>query len=87
MLVAGGAAAEDAPPAAALAEGERVANALGWVPLWRAWLRMASDPTQDAAAPLAAPYAPTVRTADGETLRPTNAQLSAGIRYVLDLPA
>ena len=48
---------------------------------------MASDTTQDAAALLAAPYAPTVRTADGEILRPTNAQLSAGIRYLLDLPA
>jgi hypothetical protein len=88
MIVAGGATPEDAPPAGDdRVQGERVAHALGWVPLWRAWLRVASDTTQDAAAPLAAPYAPTVRTADGEILQPTNAQLSAGIRYLLDLPA
>jgi hypothetical protein len=87
MLVAGGAAVEDAPPSADAVEGERVAHALGWVPLWRTWLRMAGDTTQDAAAALAAPYAPTVRTADGASFRPTNAQLSAGIRYLLDLPA
>jgi hypothetical protein len=87
MLVAGGAAGEDPPPDAADADGERVLNALGWVPLWRAWLRMASDPTQDASAQLSATYTPTVRTADGQTLTPTNAQLSAGIRYLLQFPA
>ena len=87
MLVAGGAAAEDTAPAADDADGERVANALGWVPLWRAWVRMASDPTQDAAAPVAAPYAAAAHGADGQTFTPTNAQLSAGIRYLLELPA
>jgi hypothetical protein len=87
MLVTGGATAEDFAPPDDLLEGERVANALGWVPLWRTWLRMASDPTQDAAAPTAASYVPVVRTADGEELRATNAQLSAGICYLLDLPS
>jgi hypothetical protein len=87
MLVAGAATVEDPPPAAAEAEGERIAHALGWVPLWRAWLRMASDTTQDAASTVIASYAPTVRTAEGESFRPTNGQLSAGIRYLLDLPA
>ena len=67
--------------------GERVAHALGWVPLWRTWRRMASDPTQDATAALSAPYVPTVSTADGQVFRPTNADLSSGIRYLLDLPA
>ena len=87
LIVAGGAAVEDAAPAADAVQGERVAHALGWVPLWRTWLRMASDPTQDAASSLSAPYVPTVRTADGQTFRPTNGDLSAGIRYLLDLPA
>ena len=45
------------------------------------------DPAEPVAAVLVASYAPTVRTAEGATFRPTNAQLSAGIRYLLDLPA
>jgi hypothetical protein len=87
MLVTGGAAPEEAPPPPGdRVEGERVAHALGWIPLWRTWLRVASDPTQDAAAAVVAPYAPTARTAEGATLRPTNAELNTGVRYLLDLP-
>jgi hypothetical protein len=88
MLVTGGAEPDEAPPPTPdRVTGERIAHALGWVPLWRAWLRMASDPTQDAESVHTAVYAPTVRTAEGATLRPTNAELTAGIRYLLDLPA
>jgi hypothetical protein len=65
--------------------GEPIANAMGWVPLWRAWLRVAADTTADASSPQAMPYTPTVRTADGTVMRPTNAQLTDGIRYLLDL--
>ena len=71
---------------AAGAAGETVANAMGWVGLWRAWLRVAGDPTADADAPFAMPYTPRVRTADGAELVPTNAALTAGVRFVLDLP-
>ena len=79
---------EVAPPAdAALAEGARVAEAMGWVGLWRAWLRVASDTTQDTGARLPSPDTPVVRAADGSSFRPTNEQLTAGIRYLLDLPA
>jgi hypothetical protein len=48
---------------------------------------MASDPTQDAASVRPSPYGPVARTAEGATFRATNAQLSAGVRYLLDLPA
>ncbi len=54
MIVSGGAAREVAAPADPnLADGARVAEAMGWVPLWRAWLRVASDTTQDTSVALA----------------------------------
>jgi hypothetical protein len=31
------------------------------------------------------PYTPTVATRDGRTFRPTNAQLTDGVRFLLDL--
>ena len=86
-IVAGGASAEQPPPAdAALAEGARIADAMGWVALWRAWLRVASDTLQDTESALVSPDTPAVRAADGTELRPTNAQLTRGICYLLDLP-
>ena len=87
LLVSGGASREAAPPAdPVLADGARVADAMGWVPLWRAWLRVAADTTQDTGAARVSPDTPTVRAADGTAFRPTNAQLTAGVRYLLDLP-
>ena len=87
-IVGGGAAREAPAPAdAVLADGTRVADAMGWVPLWRAWLRVASDTTADTASATASRDTPAVRAADGTVIRPTNAQLTAGIRYLLDLPA
>ena len=59
---------------------------MGWLPLWRAWLRMASDLTSDTAAATAMPYTPSVATRDGRKFQPTNAQLSDGVRFLLDLP-
>jgi hypothetical protein len=66
--------------------GERIATAMGWIPLWRAWLRMATDPVSDTTAAVSMPYTPVVATRDGHEFKPTNAELSAGIRFILDLP-
>lgn len=79
----------EAPPPAdpVLADGARIADAMGWVPLWRAWLRVAGDTTADTAATVVSRDTPAVRAADGSVIRPTNAQLTAGIRFLLDLPA
>jgi hypothetical protein len=88
-VVAGSAAPETpagAPPPPGTPDGRAIALAMGWVPLWRAWLRVATDTVVDANAAVVTPYAPTVRTHDGRTFRPTNADLTAGIRFLLDLP-
>jgi hypothetical protein len=88
-VVAGGASPETPagpPPPPGTPDGRAIALAMGWVPLWRAWLRVATDTVVDANAPVATTYAPTVRTHDGRTFRPTNAELTAGIRFLLDLP-
>ena len=60
---------------------------MGWLPLWRAWLRVATDPAADAGAPFAAPSTPLVRFPDGSVRRPTNAELTEGVRQLLDLGA
>ena len=85
MLVAGGAAPEGPAPAP-VHPGRAVADALGWVPLWRSWVRMAADPTTDTESAVAMPYTPEVRSGDGSRLKATNRQLSDGVRYLLDLP-
>jgi len=100
-LVTGGAPVE--PPPAGVADplvrtppggypgpqpvGSELVAAMGWLPLWRAWLRVATDPAADADAPFAAPSTPLVRFGDGSVRRPTNAQLTEGVRYLLDLGA
>jgi hypothetical protein len=85
-IVAGGAAGEGPAPAdATLADGFRVAHAMGWVPLWRAWLRVAADAQEDTASTTISDDTPFVQAADGTRFRPTNAQLTAAMRYVLDL--
>ena len=90
-VVSGGASPEEAlagPPLAPGApDGRAVALAMGWVPLWRAWLRVASDTVADTSAPVAMAYTPTVIAHDGRRFRPTNAELTAGIVHLLDLPA
>jgi hypothetical protein len=75
-----------ADSAAPVAAGAAIADAMGWVPLWRAWLRVAGDLTADVDAVVTMPYTPTVRRANGSTFSPTNADLTAGVRYLLDLP-
>jgi hypothetical protein len=88
-------ATETVPPDAALIAGataspaviagsEDLSNLLGWVPLFRAWTRVASDIEQDATAEIAAPYNPRIRR-DGRWVQPTNRQLTDAVRYLLDL--
>ncbi len=69
----------------AAAAGEEIANLMGWVPLWRAWLRVAADPKADTLAATAEQYTPFVTRADGSVSQPTNAELSQAIRFLLDL--
>jgi hypothetical protein len=101
MLVAGGARSEKLGdpesadplmrirttphPGADTQAGEEIATAMGWIPMWRAWIRMASDPAADTGADLAMPYSTQYEAADGTPTRPTNAELSNGVRYLLEL--
>jgi hypothetical protein len=78
--------AQSAPPAAPALAPELVARALGWVPLWRAWSRIAADVTADASASSPMHYTPAVSLGDGTDLQPTNVDLTNGIRLLLDLP-
>jgi hypothetical protein len=79
-------AAQNAPPAAPAPAPEVVARALGWIPLWRAWSRMASDVTADSSSAVPMSYTPTVTLGDGTQLQPSNADLTNAIRFLLDLP-
>jgi hypothetical protein len=58
---------------------------MGWIPAWRAWSRVAGDITANTEAPSASPYTPPRPGPEGTTSPPSNAQLSAAIRYLLDL--
>jgi hypothetical protein len=77
--------AQNAPPAAPAPAPETVATALGWVPLWRAWSRMATDITADTSAQTAMSYTPTIRLPNGTALQPTNFDLTNAMRFLLDL--
>jgi hypothetical protein len=85
MLVLGGAVSEKPPgapdpalpsgaPAPLAAGGEATANQLGWLPLLRSWLDMASRPGMDAAAGVA--FRPG---------NPTNLELSRALAFLLDM--
>jgi hypothetical protein len=71
-------------PASPIATGETLANAMGWVPMWRAWTRMAADPLSDATAASAERHTPVVNSAAGRT-PPTNQELTDAMRFLLDL--
>ncbi|NEA30680.1 hypothetical protein [Streptomyces sp. SID13031] len=100
-LVSGGAPPDGAPVAApdplvrtppigyagAQPVGADLVAAMGWIPLWRAWIRVATDAQADAASPLPLASTPLVRFPDGSVRRPTNAELTEGVRYLLDLGA
>jgi hypothetical protein len=74
-------------PASPVPGGERLANAMGWVPLFRAWSRLAADPVADAGSVAPERYTPTVQTDAGPATRPGNRELSDGLRFLMDLVA
>jgi hypothetical protein len=74
-------------PASPVPDGEALANAMGWIPLWRAWTRMAEDPLSDATGIPPERFTPPVQTAPGPALAPGNQQLSDALRFLLDLVA
>lgn len=97
MLICGGAQAEPtdaelprigaaAAPPAVMAGTETLANAIGWVPAFRAWQRIATDPVEDCMSDRPAPYNPIVRVGAGLDVQPSNQQLTEVMRYLLDLP-
>jgi hypothetical protein len=68
------------------AAGRDVAEAMGWLPLWRAWLTVAADAGADAGAAVAHASTPTVKFPAGDRT-PTNSELTDGVRFLLDLGA
>jgi hypothetical protein len=102
MLVEGGAVSEKTNPAqhepgmrphpnpagyaSAVPAGEDLLNDMGWIPAWRAWLRIAADVTTDTSAATAQPYTRPVQRRDGRIVRPTNTELTDAMRFLFDLP-
>ena len=77
--------AASAPYANAVPTGNDLLNDMGWIPTWRAWLRMATDITSDATATSAERYTPLVARRDGSVASPTNQELSDAMRFLFDL--
>jgi hypothetical protein len=67
--------------------GEPLATAMGWIPLWRAWSRVAGDVTADTASAGSMPYTPPVALPGAAPAPPSNADLTTALRFLLDLPA
>jgi hypothetical protein len=70
------------PDPAVAPEGERVANALGWVPLLRQWMDLLGDLTANPAAAGGDALANTARRPDV----PPNLDLSRAVAFLFDLP-
>jgi hypothetical protein len=73
-------------PSPAAAVGETIANGLGWVRTFRAWARIAGDTQAATNGRNAESYSPTLRRADGTRTAATNQELTAAVRFLLDLP-
>jgi hypothetical protein len=71
---------------AAQATGRDLAEAMGWLPLWRAWLTVAGDATADAGAAAIHAQTPTVKFPAGDR-KPNNSELTEGVRFLLDMGA
>jgi hypothetical protein len=69
-------------------DGRALAEAMGWLPLWRAWLSIATSTAENAGSNAPAPASrPTVAVPGGPPKRPTNLELTNGVRYLLDMGA
>ncbi len=66
------------------AAGRDVVEAMGWLPLWRAWLNVAGDATADAGAAVVHAQTPSVPFPAGDRT-PNNSELTEGVRFLLDL--
>jgi hypothetical protein len=75
------------PPDVFNHNGERVANAMGWVEAFRAWVRVAGNPRQDTDDATAAPFtAPIARdAAPAPPTPPSNRDLSDAMRFLFEL--
>ncbi len=74
-----------------LPAGREIAEAMGWLPLWRAWLRVAALTAATPAANVGSNSTagnPTVTfPGGGPPRRPRNIELTEGVRFLLDLGA
>ena len=102
MLVSGGAASEKTSPevhdegmrahpnpetyTSPSPGGEALANTMGWIPVWRSWLRMAADPSADSQSDRTHRATPFVDQPGEVPRQPSNRELSDAIRFLLDLP-
>lgn len=71
---------------AAQPAGRDLAEAMGWLPLWRTWLTVAGDTTADVGAAVVHAQTPTVKLPGGDR-KPNNSELTEGVRFLLDLGA
>ncbi|MEM8960465.1 MAG: hypothetical protein AAGD38_03220 [Acidobacteriota bacterium] len=65
---------------------ETTARQLGWIPTFRAWYRIATDPRERVTNLGPADYNPRIRRTGGHTNQVTNNELSEALRYLLELP-
>lgn len=72
-----------------LPAGRAIAEAMGWLPLWRAWLRVAAltaaTPAANVGSNSTAGNPLVTFPGGGPPRRPTNLELTNGIRFLLDL--
>ncbi len=66
------------------ATGRDIAEAMGWLPLWRAWLTVAADPAADAGSNAIHARTPQVALPGGPR-KPKNGELTAAVAFLLDL--
>ena len=64
--------------------GRQLAEAMGWLPLWRAWLRIATSPTLNAGG-TGTTGNPEVTMPGGTKKRPTNRELTQAVAWLLDM--
>lgn len=67
-------------------EGEPMANALGWVPAFRAWTGAASDPAIDTSANRSHRASPLFRPDPAAPRKPVARELTDAMRFLFDLP-
>jgi hypothetical protein len=72
-------------PYAPQSKGRDVAEAMGWLPLWRAWLNVAADKNALAGGEAIHAKTPLVTFPTGAPRKPKNRELTEGISFLLDM--